>query len=69
MTTTQAKKKIEAARKTGRARFYDERDKTTYDIWYHPESRQYSLTYRDGHYEQTVTVTYNPARIVELITF
>ncbi len=67
MTRTQAKKKLEAARKTGRARFYSETDKTTFDIWYDEDTKQYSLSYRDGHYEQTVTVTYNPAKIEELI--
>ena len=69
MTETQAKKKVEAARKTGRARFYDERDRTTYDLWYHPETKEFSLTYRDGHYEQTITVTHNQEKIISLITF
>lgn len=67
MTTTQAKRKLEAARKTGRARIFDNIDGTTYDLWYHPEDKSYSLTYNDGHYEQTVTVTSNPKKIIDLI--
>ena len=67
MTRTQAKKKLEAAKKTGRARFYSETDRMTYDIWDDEETKQYSLSYRDGLYEQTVTVTYNPAKLEELI--
>lgn len=69
MTTTQAKKKIEFARKTGRSRFYDERDRTTYDLWFHPETKEFSLTYRDGYYEQTVICTCNIKRLIELMTF
>ena len=68
MTTTQAKKKIEFARKTGRSRFYDERDRTTYDLWFDPDTSEFSLTYRDGHYEQTVIRTSNTNRIIDLIT-
>lgn len=68
MTIAQAKKKIEAARKTGRARFFCEADRTTYDIWYYPETREFSLTYRDGHYEQTVICTANTNKLIDLIT-
>lgn len=69
MTRTQAKKKLEAAKKTGRARFYSETDRMIYDIWYDEDRKQYSLTYRDGYYEQTVICTCNIKRLLELMTF
>jgi hypothetical protein len=68
MTKAQAHKKIDVARKTGRARFYDETDSIRYDIWFDPDTNEFSLTYRDGHYEQTVICTSNTNRIIELIT-
>lgn len=68
MTKAQAQKKIAVARNTGRARFYSETDRMTYDIWFDPDTSEFSLTYRDGHYEQTVISTANTSRIIELIT-
>ena len=68
MTKAQAQKKIDVARNTGRARFYSETDRMTFDIWYDEDRKQFSLTYRDGHYEQTVICTANTNRIIELIT-
>lgn len=68
MTKAQAHKKIDVARNTGRARFYSETDRMIYDIWYDEDRKQYSLTYRDGYYEQTVICTCNTNRIIELIT-
>lgn len=69
MTKAQAQKKIAVARNTGRARFYDETDRMTYDVWYDEDRKQYSLTYRDGYYEQTVICTCNIKRLLELMTF
>ena len=68
MTKAQAQKKIDVARNTGRARFYDETDSIRYDIWFDPDTSEFSLTYKDGHYEQTVISTSNTSRIIELIT-
>lgn len=64
MTTTQAKKKIETAKKTGRARFYSETDRMTYDVWYDEETKQYSFTYRDGYEHKEVQAMGGISRLI-----
>lgn len=62
MTYTQAMKKIKVARETGRA--WIDRDSV---IYYDSDRKEYSLEVRDGLQWNTVTVTYKPERIAELL--
>lgn len=62
MTYTQAMKKVKIARETGRA--WIDKDSV---IYYDSDRREYSLEVRDGLHWNTVTVTYKPEKIAELL--